>query len=150
MAIVRTPDQYFVNFQYNWSGKYDGSGKKIPGTKPEVRVRGLHHPQGNEGHKSPFSMIDFTVYAGCSLNPVRFKTIANVAHVTSGSGVLKINDVVYRIKAEDTIEIPALTTYTFENDAQSDLTLVMVSTPPWFKEDEEYEWDLVGPPIAEK
>ncbi len=146
MATVRTADQYFVEIQYNWTGKYDDSGKKIRGTKPEARVRGLHHPQGQKEHKSIFSMIDCTVYAGCSLNPVRFKTIDNVAHIKSGTGVLKVNGVVHRIKAEDTIEIPALSTYTFESDDQSDLTFVMVSTPPWFKEDEEYDWDLVGPP----
>jgi hypothetical protein len=154
MAIIRTPAQYFVMVQYNWPGQYDASGKKIPGTKPEARVRGLHHPEGQqEQHKDPYSMIDCTIYAGCSQNPVLFKTIKNVAHITSGTGVLKIHGkdiTIHRIKAEDTIEIPAGTTYSFESDQESDLTLVMVSTPPWFKEDEEHDWDLVGPPITEK
>lgn len=147
MAIVRKPEQYFVSTQYNWTGELTPDGKKIAGTSPEMTVRGLHHPKDDEAaHKDPFSFIDFTVFAHCTGNPVRFNTIKNVANITAGSGIFKIHDkevTIHRIQAGETIIIPPGTTYTFENDTDAPLKGVMISTPPWFQEDEECNWDLV-------
>ncbi len=146
---VRTPDSYFESVQYNWTGEYDRDGKKIPGDTPECYVRGLCHPMDPDGGNSelPFSMIDVRVVAGHHLNPVRFKTITNISTVTSGTGIFRVyNEEGYKdtpITPEMTLKIPPETKYSFISSEGQDLKLVMVSSPPWFQADEEYEWDLV-------
>lgn len=149
--MIRTPDMYFESVQYNWTGAYDNDGKKIPGDKPEAVVRGLYHPL-DEGayNKEPFSMVDFKVFAGAQLNPVRFKTIRNVVHITAGTGLMKIFDEkgeqvvsVQEVKPRYTVVIPPKTKYSFASDKETDLTGVITSTPAWSQEDEEYDWDLV-------
>lgn len=148
---VQTASNYFQSTQYNWSGKYDEkTGKKIPGNIPECIVRGLFHPlQESKTTESSFSfsMINLEILPGKKLNPARFKTIRNVATVTSGTGVYRIHGETgiqeFKIGPDDTITIPPQTQYSFENISTAGLKMVMVSDPAWFQADEEYDWDLV-------
>ncbi len=148
---IRKPNDYFQSVQYNWSGEYDIEGKKIPGETPECIVKGLYHPQDADvPHKDPFSIINFNVLAGAHLNPVRFKTIHNIVYITSGTGVLKLYDETgsqvieeHAVEPEYTIHIPAMTRYSFVSSIETDLKGIIFSSPAWFMEDEEYDWDLV-------
>jgi hypothetical protein len=153
---VCTPDTYFASVQYNWTGQYDKEGKKIPGDIPECVVRGLCHPMNPQAatHTLPFSMIDARIVKGHHLNPVRFKTITNIAHVISGTGVFRVYDEAgfkdVTIQPEVTITIPPKTKYSFISSDNGDLKLIMVSSPPWFQEDEEYDWELVRDTVPTK
>ncbi len=145
---VRTENSYFTSTQYNWTGEYDANGKKIPGNIPECIVRGIYHPEGSEKeYNDPFSMIDFTVLPGKEFNQIRFNTVQNVAYITSGIGLFIIFTEEGRkeqpVKPTDSIVIEPNTRYSFKNLGEDAFKGVMVSTPAWFKEDEEYDWDLV-------
>lgn len=148
-VTIRNPENYFQSIQYKWTGEYDQLGKKIPSEIEECYVRGLYHPlDKDKKHQDPFSIIHFKVFSESQFNPIRFKTIHNIAVITSGIGILKIyNDngsiSEYIVKPQSTITIPAKIKYSFSATGPDELTGIMVSTPAWFKEDEEYEWDLV-------
>ena len=148
-VTIRVPESYFQSIQYNWTGEYDSEGKKIPGENPECILRGIYHPQDAESsHNDPFSIVDFKVLAGAQFNPVRFKTISNIVYITSGTGQLKLYDdtgvvTEYAVEPHFTIRIPAMTRYSFVSTNESDLNGIIFSSPAWFVEDEEYDWDLV-------
>lgn len=155
-VVIRTPENYFQSIQYKWSGEFDNQGKKIPSEIEECLVRGLYHPlDKDKNHQDRFSMIDFKVYSGSQFNPIRFKTIQNIAFITSGTGTLKIyNDdgtaSEYLVAPQTTLTIPAKTKYSLAATGPDELTGIMVSTPAWFKEDEEYDWGLVREFFPEK
>jgi hypothetical protein len=147
---VHSPDTYLQAIQYNWTGKYDEHGKKIPGKDPVCFAKVLY-PKGKEpSHADPFSIMHFRVVAGTHLNSVRFKTICNIVYVESGTGTLRVYDEMgkaliaeHSLAPQYTIHIQAMTRYSWTASQSSDLNLVIFSTPAWFKEDEEfYDWEL--------
>lgn len=119
------------------NSKYHTSRSDTPAyiTKDSSQISELMHPSLHACQHQ--SLAEATVAAGRSTRLHRHRQSEELYHITAGSGMMRLGENEFAVKAGDTVCIPPGTAHGIRNTGEGDLVILCCCSPAYQHEDTE-------------
>ncbi|WP_126455236.1 cupin domain-containing protein [Sulfuriflexus mobilis] len=119
------------------NSKHHTSRRETPAytTKDGSQIRELMHPSSHTSQNQ--SLAEAVVPAGTSTRLHRHQNSEELYHITVGSGMMRLADKEFEVKAGDTVCIAPGTAHCICNTGDGDLVILCCCSPAYRHEDTE-------------